>query len=135
MRRVSAGVLGVLFAINGLVMLVDSAGWFARLPGGNANDPLNAHFVQDVGVAYLVSGVGLLALASRTCLWPAAAAGALFQLGHAGLHLAGILRGHSPVVVFELLTVVLPAVVATAIAWPRRAEWLAMAEGLENRHA
>lgn len=117
MRRSLTTVLGLLFGVHGLLMLFGPAAWFARIPGVPV--PFNAHFVQDVGLAYLASGGGLLAFAWRSSYWPAALTAVGFQVGHAGLHVWGMLRGtgaSSPqLIAFELATVVGPALLSLAL--------------------
>ena len=53
-----------LFALgnlaNGLWMLADPAGWYARLPAAVPDTgPLNVHFVRDIGSAFTVTGIAL----------------------------------------------------------------------------
>jgi hypothetical protein len=77
--------LGLASAGNGIWMLLDALGWFARV----ASDvtPANAHFVRDVGAAYLATGAALAWAAFRPA-WrlplvaPAALFHALHALGH-----------------------------------------------------
>jgi hypothetical protein len=119
-RRILAGVLGVFNAINGLIMLFDPAGWYSRVPGVPATGPFNLHFVQDVGLAFLASALGLLALAWRRNLWPAALAGSGFLVFHALLHVWIIAQGHTRHAAFELAIVVAPAVLALLASWPTK---------------
>jgi hypothetical protein len=85
-------VLGVLFSANGGVMLAAPEPWFARVAASTGD--FNPHFVRDVGVAYLTSGVATL-WAARAPQWraPRVAMAALFQAGHAAIHLFDVLRG------------------------------------------
>src|SRR5262245_14217120 len=78
-------VLGGLATLNGAVMLLAPAPWFARIAADTG--PFNVHLVRDVGAAYATSGVEAL-WAARNQGWraPLAAAAALFQLLHAGIH-------------------------------------------------
>jgi hypothetical protein len=81
------GILGLGSAGNGAWMLLDAAGWFARIAPDVA--PFNVHFVRDVGAAYLATGAALLAAALRPA-WrvPLVATALIFH----GLHALGHLR-------------------------------------------
>jgi hypothetical protein len=116
MRRGMAGILGLVQAGNGAWMLIAPGGWYAAVPGVAEQGPMNVHFVQDVGAAFLVAGVGLLLRAVVPALWPAAMAGAAFLAVHAGLHLVGMSSGHAGVT--DLALVVAPAALALVAAMP-----------------
>src|SRR5262249_11333782 len=77
-QRWIAAILGLFNAGNGLVMLFASSAWWASVPGVPDIGPFNPHFVQDVGAAFLVSGLSLAARAWRPVYWPAAVAGSAF---------------------------------------------------------
>ena len=47
----------IAFGANGLSMLLFPETWFNTIPGVTATGPFNAHFVRDVGAAYLVCGL------------------------------------------------------------------------------
>ena len=53
-------LLGLGLVANGLVMLTVPAIWYARVPGVVDTGPFNAHFVRDIGAAYLVCGLALV---------------------------------------------------------------------------
>jgi DNA segregation ATPase FtsK/SpoIIIE-like protein len=80
-------VLGIGSALNGTWMLLDAAGWFARVAADVA--PFNVHFVRDVGAGYLATGAALLAAALRPA-WrvPLVATATIFH----GLHALGHVR-------------------------------------------
>jgi hypothetical protein len=118
MKAVIAFLVALLTGANGLLMLVDGAGWFGRVPGVPETGPYNPHFVQDIGVAFLVAGLALAAGAWRPRYWPAGLAGAAFLAGHALIHLVDIAFGHTHHAVFELLAVVVPAALALYSAVP-----------------
>ena len=65
MRRIMAAILALPTILNGLLMLVDGASWYASVPGATETGPYNPHFVQDIGVAFLVAGLALAARAWR----------------------------------------------------------------------
>ena len=92
MQRWIAAILAVLNTANGLAMLFASSIWWANVPGVPETGPLNLHFVQDVGAAFLVAGLALAARAWRPIYWPAAVAGSGFLAAHALIHLAMMRR-------------------------------------------
>lgn len=81
-------VIGLGGAANGIWMLLDPGHWYAHLPAGVPDTgPLNAHFVRDIGCAFLTTGVGLLwALRAPDYRTPLVAVAALFYVAHAILH-------------------------------------------------
>ena len=86
MRDLVAWMLGLGLAANGLVMLGFPVDWYATVPGVAEGGPFNAHFIRDIGVAYLVSGAALVWLAVNRGARPAAQAGAAFLALHALVH-------------------------------------------------
>jgi hypothetical protein len=93
MRRaieiVLAGGLAVLLSGNGLAMLFAGRWWYGVVPGVPTTGPFNAHFVKDIGAAYLVAGGALAAFAWRPGpALPALAAAAAFLALHAAIHVA-----------------------------------------------
>ena len=78
MRGLVAWVLGIGLAANGLIMLAAPADWYAMVPGVAGTGPFNAHFVRDIGAAYLVAGATLPWFAVNRAARPAALAGAAF---------------------------------------------------------
>jgi uncharacterized protein YjeT (DUF2065 family) len=106
--------LGLLLTANGFLMLVDPAGWYAMVPGVSETGPLNAHFVRDIGAAYLVTGVAIAALALDARAAPAALAGALFLALHVLVHVFDAMAGrlHADHVFPDLVTVFAPAAIA-----------------------
>ena len=119
MLIVSAVVLGLALAANGLFMLYDPAGWYGLVPGVPDTGPLNPHFVRDIGCAYAVSGGALVWLAFDARARPAALAGAAFLSLHAVVHVADAIAGrtHGGHLV-ELLAVLVPAAAALWLALP-----------------
>ena len=93
MQRWIAAILAVFNVANGLVMLFASSTWWNSVPGVPDTGPFNLHFVQDVGVAFLVAGLALGARAWRPALWPAAVAGAGFLPAALALYCAFPNRG------------------------------------------
>lgn len=85
-----ARLLAAFFGANAFYMIADAAGWYRAVPGVTATGPLNAHFVVDIGIAYLAAAVALAVGSLR----PARLAGlalpaAVFIVGHAIFHLVG----------------------------------------------
>jgi hypothetical protein len=113
-RITLAIVLGLALAANGFLMLVDPASWYAIVPGVPETGPLNAHFVRDIGAAYLVTGVAIAALALDARAAPAALSGALFLTLHALVHVFDAMAGrlHADHVLTDLVTVFAPAAIA-----------------------
>ncbi len=77
MQRLILVLVGVIYALNALVMWVFPLWWYETVPGITMMGPFNSHFVRDIGLVYLVSGLGLIYGAKSysvgvfACLWPA----------------------------------------------------------------
>ncbi len=121
-KRILAGVLGALAAVNGAIMLAAGPHWFTSTPGVADTGPFNPHFVADVGAAYSVAGLALLARAWRPQYWPAAITGAAFFSAHAIIHVIGLVGGHSHHAAFEWAMVVVPAALSLWTAFPSKGE-------------
>ena len=123
MRGTMVSILGLGLATNGLIMLGVPAGWYAAVPGVADSGPFNAHFIRDIGAAYLVAGAALAWFAANPIALPAAQAGAAFLAIHALVHLwdAAAGREHAHQLLVDLPTVFLPPILAIWIVWPRRA--------------
>lgn len=124
-KRILSGVLGALAAANGAIMLASGQRWFETTPGVADTGPFNPHFVADVGAAYAVAGLALIARAWRPAYWPAAVGGGGFFCAHALIHVAGLVGGHPDHKAFEWGLVVLPAALSLWAAFPSRSENLA----------
>ena len=122
MRRAIAAILAIPTLVNGLAMLAAGSLWYDTVPGVTDTGPFNPHFVQDIGLAFLMAGLALAVRAWRPRYWPAAMAGAGFLAAHALLHLALIAGGHAHHVAFDLLAVVLPSAIALYSAFPSQGE-------------
>jgi uncharacterized protein YjeT (DUF2065 family) len=121
MRIKLAWILGLLSAVNGLLMMVAPAAWYPIFPGVVASGPFNAHFIRDIGAAFLVAGLGLVWFANDARARPAAlAAAGCFGL-HALIHIGDALAGRENfyLAAFDAPTVYLSAVIALWIAWPQ----------------
>jgi hypothetical protein len=122
MQRWIAAILAVVNTANGLAMLFASSTWWTSVPGVPETGPLNLHFVQDVGAAFVVAGLALAARAWRSVYWPAAVAGAGFLAAHALIHLVLIASGQDHHAAADLALVVLPAALAVYSAFPKLGE-------------
>jgi hypothetical protein len=114
-------LLGLLDIANGLWMLASPDGWYAAIPGVSMTGPNNHHFVSDIGLAYLASGIGMaLAMRANTAGAALALAGAIWPLLHAGLHIWGwVTHGFSSeidVAISEAAGVVLIGVLGFVLA-------------------
>ena len=63
MQRLIAAILAIPTLFNGLAMLAAGPLWYETVPGVSETGPFNPHFVQDIGVAFLVAGLALAARA------------------------------------------------------------------------
>jgi hypothetical protein len=118
MRRSIAAILAVFNVLNGLTMLFAGPTWWTSVPGASETGPFNPHFVQDVGAAFLVAGLGLAARAAQPAYWPAAVAGAGFLVAHALIHVGMMVTGHDHHIAADLMAVVIPAALALYSAFP-----------------
>lgn len=120
MRMLLAIFVVAILAANGLFMMFAPAAWYPLVPGVVDTGPYNAHFIRDIGCAYLVSGLGVagLLLAGRAARG-FAAAGVVFLLLHAGVHIVDALAGRSDLhhLLADLPTVFLLPLLAAWLAW------------------
>jgi hypothetical protein len=95
--RILLGILGLFHLGNGAAMLLAPERWYAAVPGVGMTGPMNHHFIQDIGLAYLASGAGLMlgARAGRTAA-TLARAGAAWPALHALLHIWGWIANGIP---------------------------------------
>ncbi|WP_043765180.1 hypothetical protein [Algiphilus aromaticivorans] len=122
MRLITLWMLALGLAGNGLFMLLGPESWYHTLPTVRATGPFNAHFVRDIGAAYLVAGGALIWLAlGRAGGRPAALAGGAFLALHALVHLWDAAAGRASLAHLAqdfALVILVPALVL-ALAWPR----------------
>jgi len=88
-------VLGAITLANSLWMLAGPMHWYTDLPAAVPDTgPFNAHFVRDIGCAFLAVGVALVWAAYSTRFrLPLACVAALFLVAHALLHIYDTVRG------------------------------------------
>jgi len=118
LKRWLAAILGTTGVLNGAFMLIDGARWYDTVPGLAHTGPFNPHFVADIGAAYLVAGLALIARAWRPQLWPAAVAGAAFMVAHALIHVADLTLQRSGDPRVDIFLVILPSLIAAWAATP-----------------
>lgn len=87
--------IAALFALfNGAFMLWDPYGWYQAVGTVKFTGPPNQHFIRDIGIAFLGSGVMLsYAVWYPSGRWMAALAGSLFLATHGVLHIYEVLTG------------------------------------------
>lgn len=123
-------VIPALLGVNALIMLAAGPFWYATTPGVPQTGPYNGHFVADIGIAFAAASVsllmGLLPLPQARLF---ALPGAIFLIGHALLHLLGIVHHGLPGVIAattEIIGIYLPAWVAWHIVQPELPTLVAM---------
>lgn len=112
----------VAFSVNGLFMVLFPETWFNTIPGA-ATGPFNAHFVRDVGAAYLVCGLAFgWLLWEPIRAWPAALGGCLFLMLHGTIHISEVWFGAQSLshLLGDVPTVLVLPAVALWSAWPRQ---------------
>jgi hypothetical protein len=120
-------VVGLIHVVTGVAMLVAPGVWYVVVPGVVMTGPFNAHFIYDIGMAFLASGV-MLALGARGGRNAAAyaCAGAVWPVLHALIHVKGWLSHGFPaetnVAISEGVGVVALAVLGALLAWLRMRE-------------
>ena len=90
-------LFGLFHGVNGLIMLVAPTYWYAAVPGVSMTGPFNPHFVTDIGLAFLASGIGMLfALRRGQVAATLALAGSVWPALHALFHVWGWVTDHMP---------------------------------------
>jgi hypothetical protein len=108
-------ILGAISVGNGFWMMLSASTWFREMPiGAEDTGPLNAHFVHDVGLTYLLVGTGAFWCAYKLKKSIEVHMGImLFMVGHALIHIIEILLKNLPsshwLIDFPLVT--LPALI------------------------
>lgn len=118
--RVLLVVLGLFHIANGLFMLAAPSDWYAAVPGVTLTGPFNAHFILDIGMAFIASGAGLI-LGARAGSALLACAGAAWPALHALIHVHGwIMHGIAPgTELSEIVGVAGLAALGVVLAWLR----------------
>jgi hypothetical protein len=116
-------LFSLLSLSNGAWMLLFPQSWYTDLPADVPHTgPFNAHFVRDLGVAFLVSGLAF-AWSARNIdrSYPVHIGLTIFFTGHALIHLLDIATGHLPTThwLIDLPGVFLPALLMLVLTHPR----------------
>jgi len=116
-------IVGLFNVLNGLFMLTNPDGWYARVIGDMPMGMMDAHFIRDVGFAYLASGVGLVwGIRAGIAAGAFALAGAVWPVLHALFHLDlwamhGVPQGMA--LINEGVGVVIASALGAALGWVR----------------
>ena len=87
-------IAAVTTVANGAFMLVKPLDWYVFVPTVVTTGPPNAHFIRDIGLAYLGSGLILFYAALHPVRrWRAAAVGGLWLSFHGLLHIYEVAAG------------------------------------------
>ena len=87
-------LVALFAAYNGAFMLVDPFGWYEAVGTVKATGPANAHFIKDIGLAYLGSALLIgFAAANPGLRWGSALVGTLWLGAHGVLHIYEVLAG------------------------------------------
>ena len=111
--------LGAISVGNGIWMLLSASTWFSTMPvDAEDTGPLNPHFIHDVGLIYLLVGLGAFwcGYKLKNCIEVHLGI-TLLMTGHALIHVVEILTGTLPpshsLVDFPLIT--LPAILLVGL--------------------
>jgi hypothetical protein len=120
-------LLGIFHLVNGLWMLFSPDTWYHAIPGVPSTGPINHHFINDIGLAFMASGAGLMAGARAGLRNGAfALAGAAFPFLHALMHISEWIMDGFPQgaerIVSETVGVVAISFLGAALAWRRYRE-------------
>lgn len=87
-------IAAVTTIANGVFMLAKPLDWYVFVPTVITTGPPNAHFIRDIGLAYLGSGLILLyATVDPARHWRAALVGGLWLTLHGLLHIYEVAAG------------------------------------------
>lgn len=115
--RAIYGLFVLWFALLGAHMLIDPAGWYSVTPGVAAEGPMNSHFIGDIGAAFIMVAAAYGFSMQKGASWQLPAVAAVLPTMHGGIHLIGIISGHSHGNAFlvELLGVIFPGGLAAML--------------------
>lgn len=87
-------IAAVTCVANGAFMLIKPLDWYVFVPTVVTTGPPNAHFIRDIGLAYLGSGLILFYAAINPARhWRAAVVGGLWLTFHGLLHIYEVAAG------------------------------------------
>lgn len=116
----SALLLGVAALINGSFMLFAPESWYWQISGVAERGPFNQHFLRDIGLIYLFTGIAFIYGAfkpkHRPSLWAVPTA---WLLAHALIHLWEAMVGicDSASIWHDFSGVTLPALLAAILVY------------------
>jgi hypothetical protein len=120
MRKAVLWIIAIMTLGNGAFMVLAPESWWATVPGVADTGAFNAHFVRDVGAAYVAAGLGRAWFAARPRERAAALVALAFLGLHALFHVLEFAAGHGGGGMTAILAVIAPTVIAAlAILWPR----------------
>jgi len=118
-------LLAILLALGlglSIFMIVAPLAWYGVLPGVAETGPANAHFIRDIGCAYLMVAASLVWLIrAPERAWPAMLAGGGFLALHGLIHVRDAFAGHGDLhhLLAEAPTIFLPAGLVLGLALSR----------------
>ena len=87
-------IAAVTTVANGAFMLAKPLDWYVFVPTVVTTGPPNQHFIRDIGLAYIGSGLILFyAMLAPARRWRAAAVGGLWLALHGALHIYEVMAG------------------------------------------
>jgi hypothetical protein len=87
-------VAAVTTVANGAFMLAKPLDWYVFVPTVVTTGPPNQHFIRDIGLAYIGSGLILFyAMLAPARRWRAACVGGLWLALHGALHIYEVMAG------------------------------------------
>lgn len=87
-------VIGLYSLLFGLFMLAKPLDWYVSIPTLITTGPPNQHFIRDIGIAFVASGMMMIYASPNLAMrWLAAFAGALWPTLHGILHVYEVMAG------------------------------------------
>ena len=111
--------VGLLWLATGILIFADPHGFYERTPGLAMMGPYSVHFIRDVGLAFVASGVATT-FGARGRNRNLALAGAGWPFLHALFHFQIWSHRGFPfdaIAAFDFIAVIAPAFLAVALAW------------------
>lgn len=120
--RIFYGIMGVLALANGVYMINQPEHWYYNLPGKIPDmGAYNGHFIRDIGLAYMISGIGFLWSIPYVAKCRIVHIGnTLFVTGHAALHVVDIASERLPMdhILHDAPGVLIPGVIMLVLCVP-----------------
>ncbi len=114
------GVLAILNVANGLFMFFAPQTWFVTTPGVIETGSFNFHFIQDIGSAYIMTGIAAaMAAAMPIHRFALMALSSVFVGLHGVIHVVDIAKGRCGDPTDDIVAVILPS-----ILWVGLTVWL-----------